>query len=264
MSVYSIPYSPCQRQVLSGKRYHIQVPREEVGFITMHLSSARVWPQSRKNRGQMKSVNARQVVLSIVDSVEQELNLPFHTCTRMIEELTSHMDSMISRLSMNIHLDNTQVEEIQNKYPDIYAAVERACNVFRTMLQIQDVSPSEITFVAMHFVAAAETMRVEQTRVVVAVVCPSGMGASRMLAATDRLVSPLNTALKYGLPVDKLVMGIGAALRYNNPEDPQSVELQQKIAEKGVTAAFAEVSGVTDQAVLDAVTKAYDEVMTLF
>ena len=166
-----------------SEEYHIQVPREEVGFITMHLSSARVWPQSRKNRGQMKSVNARQVVLSIVDSVEQELNLPFHTCTRMIEELTSHMDSMISRLSMNIHLDNTQVEEIQNKYPDIYAAVERACNVFRTMLQIQDVSPSEITFVAMHFVAAAETMRVEQTRVVVAVVCPSGMGASRMLAA---------------------------------------------------------------------------------
>ena len=86
----------------------------------------------------------------------------------------------------------------------------------------------------------------------------------RKLSATDRLVSPLNTALKYGLPVDKLVLGIGAALRYNNPDDPQSVELQQKIAEKGVTAAFAEVSGVTDQAVLEAVAKAYDEVMTLF
>jgi mannitol-1-phosphate 5-dehydrogenase len=86
----------------------------------------------------------------------------------------------------------------------------------------------------------------------------------RKLSATDRLVSPLNTALKYGLPVDKLVLGIGAALRYNNPEDPQSVELQQKIAEKGVKAAFAEVSGVTDEAVLDAVTKAYDEALTLF
>jgi mannitol-1-phosphate 5-dehydrogenase len=86
----------------------------------------------------------------------------------------------------------------------------------------------------------------------------------RKLSATDRLVSPLNTALKYGLPVDKLVIGIGAALRYNNPDDPQSVELQQKIAEKGARAAFAEVSGVTDEAVLDAVAKAYDEVVTLF
>lgn len=86
----------------------------------------------------------------------------------------------------------------------------------------------------------------------------------RKLSATDRLVSPMTTAMKYGLPVDKLVIGIGAALRYNNPEDPQSVELQAKIAEKGVVAAFSEVSGVTDEAVLAAVAKAYDEVVTLF
>jgi mannitol operon transcriptional antiterminator len=165
------------------ERFQLTVPQAEIGFITMHLSSARVMPQSRRFQRQLRTVNTHQVVMSIVNSVEQELDLPFHTCTRMIEELTSHMDSMISRLSMNIHLDNTQVEEIQQNYPHIYAAVERACQVFKTSLRIQDVSPSEITFVAMHFVAAAETMQVERTRVSVAVVCPSGMGASRMLAA---------------------------------------------------------------------------------
>lgn len=86
----------------------------------------------------------------------------------------------------------------------------------------------------------------------------------RKLSATDRLVGPMTTAMKYGLPVDKLVIGIGAALRYNNAEDSQSVELQAKIAEKGVKAAFSEISGVTDEAVLAAVEKAYDEVVTLF
>lgn len=166
-----------------GSQFHIEIPREEIGFITMHLSSARIWPQSRRTRSQVHSINTRQVVMSLVDSVEKELGLPFHTCTRMIEELTSHMDSMISRLSMNIHLDNTQVDSIRQNYPDIYNAVERACGLFKELLLINDISPSEITFVAMHFVAAAETLRVEQKRVAVAVVCPSGMGASRMLAA---------------------------------------------------------------------------------
>lgn len=164
-------------------QFHVEIPREEIGFITMHLSSTRVWPQSRRTRGQVHSINARQVVMSIVDSVEKELGLPFHTCTRMIEELTSHMDSMISRLSMNIHLDNAQVKNIQTNYPDIYSAVEKACGIFKELLLINDISPSEITFVAMHFVAAAETLRVAQKQVAVAVVCPSGMGASRMLAA---------------------------------------------------------------------------------
>lgn len=86
----------------------------------------------------------------------------------------------------------------------------------------------------------------------------------RKLSATDRLVSPLSTALSYGLPVDKLIVGIGAALRYNNPEDPQSVELQEKIAAKGVRDAFSEVSGLTDPALLDQVSAAYDKVTELF
>lgn len=86
----------------------------------------------------------------------------------------------------------------------------------------------------------------------------------RKLSADDRLVSPLTTAMSYGLPVDKLVLGIGAALRYNNPEDAQSAELQEKIAAKGVAAAFSEISGVTDAALLEQVTKAYETVTELF
>lgn len=165
------------------QKFVLTIPKEEIGFITMHLSSARIWPQSRRMRSQLQSINTRQVVMSIVEQVEQELNLPFHTCSRMIEELTSHMDSMISRLSMNIQLDNSQGDTIRQKYPDVYAAVEHACSLFRDKLYIEDISSSEITFVAMHFAAAAETLRGEQKRIAVAVVCPSGMGASRMLAA---------------------------------------------------------------------------------
>lgn len=85
----------------------------------------------------------------------------------------------------------------------------------------------------------------------------------RKLSATDRLVSPLSTALSYNLPVDKLILGIGAALRYNNPDDPQSVELQKAIADKGVKAAFADASGVTDAALLEQVAHAYDSIVAL-
>lgn len=81
----------------------------------------------------------------------------------------------------------------------------------------------------------------------------------RKLSATDRLVKPTMTAAGFGLPVDALITGIGAALRYDNPEDPQSVELQEKISAKGPIEAFKEISGVTDDAVLDAVKVAYDE-----
>lgn len=86
----------------------------------------------------------------------------------------------------------------------------------------------------------------------------------RKLSADDRLVSPLTTAMSYGLPVDKLILGIGAALHYNNPEDAQSAELQEKIAANGVSKAFSEISGITDPALLEQAAKAYDQVTELF
>ncbi len=84
-----------------------------------------------------------------------------------------------------------------------------------------------------------------------------GREPKRKLSATDRLVKPTMTAAGYGFPVDKLIVGIGAALHYNNPEDPQSVEVQALVAEKGAREAFKELSGVEDEAILDQVAKAY-------
>ena len=82
----------------------------------------------------------------------------------------------------------------------------------------------------------------------------------RKLSATDRLVKPTMTAVGYGLPVEHLLIGIGAALHYDNAADQQSVELQAKIKENGVRAAFSEISGVTDAAILDKVVEKYDNI----
>ena len=81
----------------------------------------------------------------------------------------------------------------------------------------------------------------------------------RKLSSTDRIVKPLMTAYGYGLPVDHLLIGAGAALHYDNPEDKQSVELQAKIAEMGVRAAAAEITGIEDAAILDAIIAEYEK-----
>lgn len=81
----------------------------------------------------------------------------------------------------------------------------------------------------------------------------------RKLSPTDRLVSPLTTAAGFGLPVDHLIVGMGAALRYDNPEDAQSVQLQQMIAQKGVKKTAREVTGISDEALLDKVVAEYEK-----
>ncbi|MGI6008482.1 MAG: mannitol-1-phosphate 5-dehydrogenase [Ruminococcus sp.] len=81
----------------------------------------------------------------------------------------------------------------------------------------------------------------------------------RKLSPTDRLIKPLMTAAGYGLPVSHLIVGVAAALHFDYPEDKQSVELQEKIKEKGVRAAAQEVTGLTDEKLLDAIVEEYQK-----
>lgn len=168
-----------------GKQFDLTIPEAEAGFITMHLRSARIWRHT--DESQVNSMSTREMVTVLVKSVERQVGLPFHTSSRLIDDLVSHMDLLVDRVAVNRNLDTmknaTQTEMLRQNYPDIYRAVEKNKGLFKSRLMIDSFPPSEITFVAMHFAAAAELLQVEQRRVAVAVVCPSGMGASRMLAA---------------------------------------------------------------------------------
>ena len=66
----------------------------------------------------------------------------------------------------------------------------------------------------------------------------------RKLSPDDRLIKPVMTAKSFGLPYDKILLGVGAALHFNNPEDPQSVQLMEKIATEGLVPAISDVTGI--------------------
>ncbi|WP_459782870.1 mannitol dehydrogenase family protein, partial [Photobacterium sp. R1] len=56
----------------------------------------------------------------------------------------------------------------------------------------------------------------------------------RKLGSNDRLIKPLLGTLEYGTDNRMLIKGIAAALTYVNDTDPQAVELQQTLHDKGV------------------------------
>lgn len=81
----------------------------------------------------------------------------------------------------------------------------------------------------------------------------------RKLSSKDRLVNPLMTAKSYGISVDNLIIGVGAALHYDNPDDAQSVELQQIIKDLGIKEAVKKVSNIEDKEILDSIEQAYQK-----
>ncbi|ERK29140.1 mannitol-1-phosphate 5-dehydrogenase [Clostridium intestinale] len=86
----------------------------------------------------------------------------------------------------------------------------------------------------------------------------------RKLSKGDRLVKPLLNSMSYGISTENLLLGVGAVLYYNNPEDPQSLKLQELIKEKGIKGAVQEVSEISDENILNNIESKYEQVRELF
>lgn len=165
------------------RRFSVNVPKEETGYITMHLTTARIWPRMSGSQDQLQAMNIRQTVMSIAGMVEQMVGLPFRSCSGMIDDLVSHMQTMIHRLSLNLRIENSNTDSVRQTYPEIYAAVENACGILQDSFHLEHIPDAEIGYVAMHFAAAAEKLQTAERKITVVVVCPTGMGTSKMLAA---------------------------------------------------------------------------------
>ena len=70
--------------------------------------------------------------------------------------------------------------------------------------------------------------------------------------------------MSYGISTENLLLGVGAVLYYNNPEDPQSLKLQELIKEKGIKGAVQEVSEISDENILISIESKYEQVRELF
>ncbi|PSJ46315.1 mannitol-1-phosphate 5-dehydrogenase [Zobellella endophytica] len=66
----------------------------------------------------------------------------------------------------------------------------------------------------------------------------------RKLGPGDRLIKPLLGTLEYGIDNANLLKGIAAAFCYRNEDDPQAVELQQRLATEGLKATLAHYTGL--------------------
>lgn len=81
----------------------------------------------------------------------------------------------------------------------------------------------------------------------------------RKLSPSERFIKPLNTALRYQLPIGHIIIGIAAALHFYDERDQQSVELQTKISTNGLEKTIEEITEIKDEKIISRISKAYLE-----
>lgn len=166
------------------EKYGMDINEYEVLHLTEFLSSARIWADASFFANPMRSINVRQFVTSLVGIVENMTGLAFHGNRILMDDLVNHFSAIVDRKQRDMLLAYSQIDSIMHTYPEIYSAVSTGVKILGDAISTPDVMEADVGFVTMHFVAAAERMQAEEEKVIIAVVCPLGVGASRMLASS--------------------------------------------------------------------------------
>lgn len=166
------------------KQFDLEVNAKEKIYLAMHLSATRILSRGSSFSDPLQALNIRQVVMAMTSVAEQLTGIPFKSDSTLINDLVSHISMTEKQLELNLVSRVTYTEDLKRTYPEIYAATETACEVLREWVQPRVIHDAEIGLIAMHFAASAERYQNSKQKVSVAVVCPTGIGSSRMLAAT--------------------------------------------------------------------------------
>ncbi len=166
------------------KALDIEIPDDEIAYITMHIIGSKnrdiFHDQRDKATGSFELVKLARDMIKVA---EHESNCYLEQNQKLLIGLVNHLGPAINRLKMNMDIRNPLLEEIKAFYPHIMEISKKCAEVIEKRYDIQ-IPESEIGYIAMHLGAAIEKKKMYDRRLYqAAVACPSGIGASRMLAA---------------------------------------------------------------------------------
>lgn len=164
------------------KVFNIKVSRAEIMFIAVQLISAKIWQPSLRTKYETENFKTRQAVIRVILKMEEKLSLNFMEDEMLIDGLCNHIGPAISRIKLNIRIENSHLDMVKGKYAKVYQATVEACDVLKEEIGVGEIPEEEIGFIAMYFCVSIEQYHSEEKKVSVVVACPNGIGTSRMLS----------------------------------------------------------------------------------
>ncbi|VYT94997.1 PRD domain-containing protein [Clostridium tertium] len=169
--------------------FKIEIPEEEVGYITIHILGAKV--SKMKNSSSENNIitdviidnSLKETILSMIRKAEEVLHVRFDDNHDLYNGLLIHVRPAINRLINKMPIKNPYLHEIKRRYPFAFEAAVKAFDVLKEKYSIKS-NEDEIAYIALHIEAALENIKkINKNEVKVLVVCSTGMGTSQLISA---------------------------------------------------------------------------------
>ncbi|MFW2491042.1 glucose PTS transporter transcription antiterminator GlcT [Clostridium chromiireducens] len=143
-ALYSTEYSLAERVAKKLQdEININIPLGEIGFIALHIHSAR-------NSGVISnSIKNTYMINSIIEYIEEKMSIKIDKTSLDYARFLTHLKFAIKRISTNISIKNDFIKEIKSKYKISYKIAKGVSKILVEKLE-KDVVDDEIAYLAMH------------------------------------------------------------------------------------------------------------------
>ncbi|MFS0774881.1 BglG family transcription antiterminator [Neobacillus sp. 3P2-tot-E-2] len=176
------------------EKFAIKIPLGEVAYITIHLLGAKHFEDKNFHGSDFAPLLGEshyQLVVTILSEINRVYRIDLQEDRELIYGLGLHLRSAINRLKYRMNLRNPMLTEIKKNYPFSFELGIVAAEIIQNNSELI-VNEDEIGYIAIHLEAAVERMKNKKRRQTkrVAIVCASGLGTSKLLAASVESVFP--------------------------------------------------------------------------
>lgn len=171
------------------ERYHIIIPKSEIGYITIHLLGSNVMLKEQKNDD---LIYIQLIATTLIDEVEKRTHYDFSIDKQLLDGLIQHIRPMIYRLKHAININNPILDDIIYKYNEIFIYVEESLMFLKKDLN-SEISKEEVGYITLHFMAAVERIKnYNKFKPRVLVVCATGAGTSKFVSIKLKSIFDIN------------------------------------------------------------------------
>ncbi|ROR30435.1 mannitol operon transcriptional antiterminator [Mobilisporobacter senegalensis] len=168
------------------EEFQIEIPDIEIAYICLHIKGSKLQYVSEERieiDGPIHREEILEFINRMIDVYDEELAYELKQDEEFIVGLLAHLQPTFIRLRNHMNISNPLLDQIKENYYDIY---EKCLKVGKLIEERFDcnVPEAEIGFLAMHFGAATvrlENQRESKRRVLIGIVCASGIGISRLM-----------------------------------------------------------------------------------
>lgn len=159
------------------KTFDVEVSQEDVFYLALILKGSKLRASDAVPND---SIIFAQKIKNVIQAVSDQLHVDLTQDFSLFQGLLAHMGPSLFRIKQKMETFNPLKEEIKQKYPVLFLAVKNG--VEREFQEIDDFPDDEIAFMVLHF-GSSLVMREENLLIKALVICPTGIGTSKMLAS---------------------------------------------------------------------------------